>query len=91
MIGKHYDISTDERGNKESALISHWNTSRAPKRCPHCKKSGHIVEFCWDLHPERKNMRGRNYKSPSNNNIAAMAAESNDLTNQNEKKRISNE
>ncbi|KAF3776361.1 PHD finger protein ALFIN-LIKE 2 [Nymphaea thermarum] len=40
--------------------------SRAPgigqrtiRRCNHCNKLGHSVDFCWDLHPEKRLTHGR--------------------------------
>ncbi|XP_049931297.1 uncharacterized protein LOC116267855 isoform X2 [Nymphaea colorata] len=58
IIGKKGDrISYNER----SALVSRGpvGAARPPCKCTHCKKTGHIVEFCWDLHPEKKNRRGK--------------------------------
>ncbi|KAF3776275.1 hypothetical protein EJ110_NYTH48023 [Nymphaea thermarum] len=49
--GKRDHISYTER----SALVSRGLGS-APKplrKCTHCKKNGHIVDFCWDLHLEK--------------------------------------
>ncbi|KAF3773708.1 hypothetical protein EJ110_NYTH54774 [Nymphaea thermarum] len=44
-----------------SALVSHGpgGQTRPLHRCAHCKKTGHTVDYCWDLHPEKKGNRGR--------------------------------
>ncbi|KAF3772203.1 hypothetical protein EJ110_NYTH58154 [Nymphaea thermarum] len=57
--------------NERSALVSCGpvGAARPPRKCTHCKKTGHIVDFCWDLHPKKKNNRGRSFsgkKSISN-------------------------
>ncbi|KAF3795156.1 hypothetical protein EJ110_NYTH05781 [Nymphaea thermarum] len=47
--------------NERSALVSRASVraARPPWKYTHCKKLGHTVEFCWDLHPEKNNSRGR--------------------------------
>ncbi|XP_049935633.1 uncharacterized protein LOC126410390 isoform X2 [Nymphaea colorata] len=47
--------------NERSALVSRGpgGPSRSLRRCTHCKKTGHTVDYCWDLHPEKKGNRGR--------------------------------
>ncbi|KAF3777057.1 hypothetical protein EJ110_NYTH46930 [Nymphaea thermarum] len=44
-----------------SALVSRGsgNLTRSLRRCTHCKKTGHTVDYCWDLHPDKKGTRGR--------------------------------
>ncbi|KAF3781997.1 hypothetical protein EJ110_NYTH35379 [Nymphaea thermarum] len=32
---------------------------RSSRRCSHCNKLGHSVDFCWDLHPEKRLVLGR--------------------------------
>ncbi|KAF3772830.1 Uncharacterized protein EJ110_NYTH56868 [Nymphaea thermarum] len=32
---------------------------RPARRCTHCNKLGHSADFCWDLHPEKRLVRGR--------------------------------
>ncbi|KAF3794473.1 hypothetical protein EJ110_NYTH07485 [Nymphaea thermarum] len=41
---------------------------RPARRCTHCNKLGHSVDFCWDIHPEQRLVRGRppsSRRSPS--------------------------
>ncbi|KAF3772114.1 hypothetical protein EJ110_NYTH58722 [Nymphaea thermarum] len=47
--------------HERSALVSRGpgGLSRPPRRCTHCKKTGHTVDYCWDLHPDKKGTRGR--------------------------------
>ncbi|XP_031505662.1 uncharacterized protein LOC116267863 [Nymphaea colorata] len=47
--------------NGRSALVSHGPIRAVgpPGKCTHCKKTGHTVAFCWDLHLEKKNSRGK--------------------------------
>ncbi|KAF3776054.1 hypothetical protein EJ110_NYTH48327 [Nymphaea thermarum] len=47
--------------NERSALVScgPGGTTRSLCRCTHRKKTGHTVDFCWDLHPEKKGNKGR--------------------------------
>ncbi|KAF3775818.1 hypothetical protein EJ110_NYTH46492 [Nymphaea thermarum] len=33
--------------------------TRSLRKCTHCKKTGHTVDYCWDLHPEKKGNKGR--------------------------------
>ncbi|KAF3771979.1 hypothetical protein EJ110_NYTH59053 [Nymphaea thermarum] len=49
--------------NERSAFVSRasMETARSSRKCTHCKKLGHTMEFCWDLHPEQKNSRGRSF------------------------------
>ncbi|KAF3778163.1 hypothetical protein EJ110_NYTH44021 [Nymphaea thermarum] len=44
-----------------SAFVSRGsgNLTRSLRRCTHCKKTGHTVDYCWDLHPDKKGTRGR--------------------------------
>ncbi|KAF3787446.1 hypothetical protein EJ110_NYTH14987 [Nymphaea thermarum] len=48
-------------GSVHSAFVSRASgTGQHPaRRCTHCNKLGHSVEFCWDLHPEKRLVRGR--------------------------------
>ncbi|KAF3779043.1 hypothetical protein EJ110_NYTH34973 [Nymphaea thermarum] len=58
ITGKKEDpISYNER----SALVSRGpiGAARPPRKCTHCKKTGHTADFCWDLHPEMKNSLGK--------------------------------
>ncbi|KAF3774820.1 hypothetical protein EJ110_NYTH50372 [Nymphaea thermarum] len=55
--GKRDHISNTER----SSLVS-CGLGGAPKplhKCTHCKKNGHTVDFCWDLHPKKRDNMGR--------------------------------
>ncbi|KAF3772325.1 hypothetical protein EJ110_NYTH58242 [Nymphaea thermarum] len=54
----HIDSS---HGSAPSAFVSCSSvTGQRPVRwCSHCNKSGHSVDFCWDLHPEKRLVRGR--------------------------------
>ncbi|KAF3771594.1 hypothetical protein EJ110_NYTH60078 [Nymphaea thermarum] len=48
-------------GSSPSAFVSHAPETgqRTTRRCSHCNKLGHSVDFCWDLHPEKRLTRGR--------------------------------
>lgn len=74
--------------NERSALISHENNHRPTKRYSICKKSGHTISFCWDLHLKKKNMRWKVSKHPSNKWIGAMAVESSEMRAQNKEKNV---
>ncbi|KAF3788026.1 hypothetical protein EJ110_NYTH21831 [Nymphaea thermarum] len=54
-------VSSDRKGEEQSAFVSRASvgSSRSSRKCTHCKKLGHTVDFCWDLHPEKKNGRGK--------------------------------
>ncbi|KAF3784918.1 hypothetical protein EJ110_NYTH29198 [Nymphaea thermarum] len=59
-------VITEKKGdhisyNERSALVSRGpvGAGRPPRKCTHCKKTGHTMDFCWDLHPEKKNSRGK--------------------------------
>ncbi|KAF3789192.1 hypothetical protein EJ110_NYTH09843 [Nymphaea thermarum] len=54
-------VSGDRKGEEQSAFVNcaSVESSRSSRKCTHCKKLGHTVDFCWDLHPEKKNGRGR--------------------------------
>ncbi|KAF3776331.1 hypothetical protein EJ110_NYTH48506 [Nymphaea thermarum] len=47
--------------HERSALVScgPGGPTRSLRRCTHCKKTGHTVDYCWDLHPEKKGNKGR--------------------------------
>ncbi|KAF3778931.1 hypothetical protein EJ110_NYTH42547 [Nymphaea thermarum] len=59
--------------NERSAFVSRasMGTACSSSKCTHCKKLGHTMEFCWDLHPEKKNSRGRSSggKKPGSNEM----------------------
>ncbi|KAF3776400.1 hypothetical protein EJ110_NYTH42991 [Nymphaea thermarum] len=48
-------------GNVPSAFVSRASGTgqRPARRCTHCNKLGHSADFCWDLHPEKRLVRGR--------------------------------
>ncbi|KAF3773353.1 hypothetical protein EJ110_NYTH55509 [Nymphaea thermarum] len=48
-------------GSSLSTFVSRASgTGQRPvRRCSHCNKLGHSVDFCWDLHPEKRLVRGR--------------------------------
>ncbi|KAF3775651.1 hypothetical protein EJ110_NYTH49941 [Nymphaea thermarum] len=48
-------------GNAPSAFVSRASRTvqRPARRCTHCNKLGHSVDFCWDIHPEKRLVRGR--------------------------------
>lgn len=52
MIGKGTIVFHDV---ERSAFISEGtvNRTRPFRKYTYCKKSGHMVNFCWDLHPEK--------------------------------------
>ncbi|KAF3773916.1 hypothetical protein EJ110_NYTH53578 [Nymphaea thermarum] len=58
IIGRKRDHTSY---NERSALVSCalMGAVRPPRKCTHCKKTGHTMEFCSVLHPEMKNGRGR--------------------------------
>ncbi|KAF3787415.1 Copia protein [Nymphaea thermarum] len=63
----HIDSS---QGSSPAAFVSHTSGTgqRPTRRCSHCNKVGHSVDFCWDLHPEKHLVRGRpppNHRAPS--------------------------
>ena len=42
------------RGNNQSTDVQHhWSESGRPI-CSHCKREGHMMSRCWQLHPERR-------------------------------------
>ena len=42
------------RGSQPSSEMRHkWSESGRPI-CSHCKKEGHMMSMCWQLHPERR-------------------------------------
>ncbi|KAF3792615.1 hypothetical protein EJ110_NYTH11159 [Nymphaea thermarum] len=49
------------RGSGPSAFVSRSSvpSQRPARRCTHCHKLGHSADFCWDLHPEKRLVRGR--------------------------------
>ncbi|KAF3772159.1 hypothetical protein EJ110_NYTH58476 [Nymphaea thermarum] len=66
----------DVRG---SALVSRgpMGSLRSFRKCAHCKKTGHTIEFSWDLHPEKKHNWKQNSsgKKPTNVEVFEMAGE----------------
>ncbi|KAF3778631.1 hypothetical protein EJ110_NYTH43082 [Nymphaea thermarum] len=54
----HIDSS---HGSSPTAFVSRTaGTGQRPsRRCSHCNKLGHSVDFSWDLHPEKRLVRGR--------------------------------
>ncbi|KAF3772212.1 hypothetical protein EJ110_NYTH58481 [Nymphaea thermarum] len=54
----HIDSS---HGSSPSAFVSRApGTGQRPvRRCSHCNKLGHSVDFCWDIHPEKMLTLGR--------------------------------
>ncbi|KAF3795935.1 hypothetical protein EJ110_NYTH04177 [Nymphaea thermarum] len=54
----HIDHSQEK---SPAAFVSHTSGTgqRSTRRCSHCNKVGHSVDFCWDLHPEKRIIRGR--------------------------------
>ncbi|KAF3771651.1 hypothetical protein EJ110_NYTH59889 [Nymphaea thermarum] len=76
-------IITGEKGdhisyNERSALVSRGPVGavRPPRKCTHCKKTGHTMDFCWDLHPEKKNSRGKpSSGKKSTSNVANSSGE----------------
>ncbi|KAF3787444.1 hypothetical protein EJ110_NYTH14981 [Nymphaea thermarum] len=58
-------VSSDRKGEEQSAFVSRASvgSSRASRKCTHCKKLGHTIDFCWDLHSDKKNNKGRHSAS----------------------------
>ncbi|KAF3772603.1 Polyprotein P3 [Nymphaea thermarum] len=54
-------VSNDRRREEQSAFLSRASVGSScfSRNCTHCKKLGHTIDFCWDLHPEKKNSKGR--------------------------------
>ncbi|KAF3773647.1 hypothetical protein EJ110_NYTH54905 [Nymphaea thermarum] len=54
-------LSSERKREEQSAYISRApvGTPRSSQKCTHCKKVGNTRDFCWDLHPEKKDRRGR--------------------------------
>ncbi|KAF3792305.1 hypothetical protein EJ110_NYTH00441 [Nymphaea thermarum] len=54
----HIDSS---QGSSPAAFVSRTSGTgqRPARRCNHCNKLGHSVDFCWDLYPEKRLVRGR--------------------------------
>ncbi|KAF3789193.1 hypothetical protein EJ110_NYTH09844 [Nymphaea thermarum] len=54
----HIDSS---HGSSPSTFVSRASgTGQRPvRRCSHCNKLGHSVDFCWDIHPEKRLVCGR--------------------------------
>ncbi|KAF3779072.1 hypothetical protein EJ110_NYTH42231 [Nymphaea thermarum] len=48
-------------GSVPSAFVSRASGTgqRPARRCTHCNKLGHSADFYWDLHPEKRLVRGR--------------------------------
>ncbi|KAF3795972.1 hypothetical protein EJ110_NYTH02643 [Nymphaea thermarum] len=48
-------------GSVPSAFVScaSGTGQRPARRCTHCNKLGHSADFCWDLHPKKRLVRGR--------------------------------
>lgn len=65
MIAKHYEVRLDGGRDNISALMSRDNMMRPVRKYSYCKKSGHTVDFCWDLYLKRKHMREKDYKDIS--------------------------
>lgn len=57
MIEKDYDMHTERRGNEWSALNNRGSNFQPIRRYFHGKKSGHTVDFYWNIHQKRKHMR----------------------------------
>lgn len=59
MVGKYTKASKKEKISEGFAFISmgSTNATRQNKRYTHHKETNHIIDFCWDLHIERKNLR----------------------------------
>ncbi|KAF3772074.1 hypothetical protein EJ110_NYTH57733 [Nymphaea thermarum] len=54
-------LSIGRKGEEQSAYVSRApvGTPRSSRKCTHCKKIGHTRDFCWDLHPEKNDSRGK--------------------------------
>lgn len=55
MIGTGTMGSHEMKNVKRSAVINKWtvNQTRPFRKCIYCK-NGNTIDFCWDLHPEKK-------------------------------------
>lgn len=75
-------MCTEGWENERFVLISRGSKSWPTRRCSHFNKLGHIVDFFWKLHPERENMREKDYKNATNKIIGAVAIESSEIRDQ---------
>ncbi|KAF3775490.1 hypothetical protein EJ110_NYTH50284 [Nymphaea thermarum] len=64
----HIDPSQEK---SPAAFVSHTSGTeqRPTRRCSHYNKVGHSVDLCWDLHPEKRLIRGR---PPSNRRASSV-------------------
>jgi regulator of replication initiation timing len=65
--------------------VSGSRKGKGPARCDHCKKDGHVVADCWEVHPEKKHKSGGQWpgnrkKPPKNAGSAELGAQLSDLT-----------
>lgn len=56
MLKEGSETSHEVKGIERSALISKGpdNHPRSSRKGTHCKKNSHMIDYCWDLHPEKK-------------------------------------
>lgn len=75
MLEKEGDCSQDMI-NERPALTSHGylQNFEQNKKYSHCKKSWHIVDYCWQLHPKKRNIRGFQYHPQFNKKATTMVS-----------------
>ncbi|KAF3778826.1 hypothetical protein EJ110_NYTH42861 [Nymphaea thermarum] len=58
---QHRQVMHLTTGSVPAAFVSRASgtVQRPARRCTHCNKLGHSADFCWDLHPEKRLVRGR--------------------------------
>lgn len=73
MIG----VMPEAKHMDRSAFLSkgNLNQGRSFKRCTHCKKNGHAIDFYWDLHPKKKNIRNKDDHKKNLNGGGSMTDE----------------
>ncbi|KAF3780315.1 hypothetical protein EJ110_NYTH39529 [Nymphaea thermarum] len=86
----HIDSS---HGSSPSAFVSRTSgTGQRPvRRCSHCNKLGHSVDFCWDIHPEKRLTRGRPPVPPSSRRGPPVPASSQGSSSSVEKSKLSSD
>lgn len=61
MIGKPLGNQSDGKNMDRSALVNKCviNKNKSARKCSYYKKNGHMVDYCWDLHLEKRTSRSK--------------------------------
>lgn len=63
MIGKMIAIQPETKFGQVCVFSKcAFNQAGFFKKCTYCKKNGHTVDFYWDLHREKKNIKNKEDK-----------------------------